>query len=71
MIKDKLLKKINEFWEKVKNSIKKGVDSEPFYNEKYIKAKIKTYNVKLNTNVSQKQNTKRKFGLYLFNSNFG
>ena len=29
-----------EFWEKVKNSIKKEFDSEPLYNEKYLKAKI-------------------------------
>ena len=31
-----------EFWEKVKNSIKKEFDSEPLYNEKYLKAKIKS-----------------------------
>ena len=31
---DELLEKCNEFWEKVKNSIKKEFDSEPGYNEK-------------------------------------
>ena len=40
---DELLKNLNEMWEKVKNSIKKGFDSKPVYNEKYLKAKIKSY----------------------------
>ena len=47
---DELLKKLNEMWEKVKNSIKKGFDSKPVYNENYLKAKIKSYNGKINTN---------------------
>ena len=47
---DELLGKHNKIWEKVKNSIKKEFDSEPVYNEKYLKAKIKPYNGKTNTN---------------------
>ena len=47
---DELLEKYNEIWEKVKNSIKKEFDCEPVYNEKYLKAKIKFYNGKINTN---------------------
>ena len=43
---DELLEKYNEIWEKVKNIIKKEFDSEPVYNEK---AKIKSYNGKINT----------------------
>ena len=35
---------------KVKNIIKKEFDSEPVYNEKYLKAKIKSFNAKMNTN---------------------
>ena len=35
---------------KLKNSLKKELDSEPVYNEKYLKAKIKSYNGKINTN---------------------
>ena len=35
---------------KVKNSLKKEFDSEPVYDEKYLKAKIKSYNDKINTN---------------------
>ena len=45
---DKLLE--NEIWEKVKNILKKEFDSEPVYNKKYLKAKIKSYNGKINTN---------------------
>ena len=45
-----LLEKYNEIWEKVKNIIKKEFDSEPVYNEKYLIAKIKFYNGKINTN---------------------
>ena len=41
---DELLKEYNEIWEKVKNSLKKEFDSEPVYNEKYLKAKIKSNN---------------------------
>ena len=38
------------YQEKVKNSIRKEFDSVPVYNEKYLKAKAKSYNGKLNTN---------------------
>ena len=47
---DKSLEKYNEIWEKVENIIKKEFVSEPVYNEKYLKAKIKSYNGKINTN---------------------
>ena len=47
---DELLGKYNEIWETVKNNLKKEFDSEPVYNEKYLKAKIKSYNGKINTN---------------------
>ena len=47
---DEILEKCNEIWEKVKNSIKKEFDSEPVQDEKYLKAKIKSYNRKINTN---------------------
>ena len=50
LIKDEeLFKKYNKTWEKVKNSLKKDFDSEPVYNKKYLKAKIKSYNGKINT----------------------
>ena len=47
---DELLEKCNDIWEKVKYSLKKEFDSEPVYNKKYLKAKIKPYNEKINTN---------------------
>ena len=46
---DEILKKHNEISEKVENSPKKEFDSEPVYNEKYLNAKIKSYNGKINT----------------------
>ena len=52
MIKDdELLKNCNETWEKVKNSIKKEFDVEPVYNEKNLKAKRKSYNGNIDTNL--------------------
>ena len=50
LIKDDELLKKYEIWEKVKNSIKNEFDSKSVYNEKYVKAKIKFYNGKINTN---------------------
>ena len=38
-----------KFGKKVKNSLKKEFDSEPVYNEKYLKAKLKSNNGKINT----------------------
>ena len=58
---DELLKKYNEIWENVKNIIKREVDSEPVYNEKYLKAKIKSYNRKINTNVHNNKIPKEGF----------
>ena len=47
---DELLEKYNKIWEKVKNILKKDIDSEPISNKKYLKAEIKSYNGKVNTN---------------------
>ena len=50
MIKDdELQENIMEFGKKVENSITKEFGSEPVYNEKYLKAKIKSCNGKINT----------------------
>ena len=49
MENDELLEKYNDICEKVKNSIKEDFDSEPVYNEKYVNAKMKSYNGKINT----------------------
>ena len=51
LVNDKeVLKKYTERWNKIKNLFKKEFNSEPVYNEKYIKTKILIYNDKLNTN---------------------
>ena len=47
---DELLEKYNAIKEKVKNNLKKEFDNEPVYNEKYLKAKIKSYIGKINSN---------------------
>ena len=49
LIKDeKLFKKYNEILKNVSSIIKKQFDSNPAYNEKYLKSKIKVYNQKIN-----------------------
>ena len=40
----------NQILRKVKNNIENEFDSEPVYNEKYLRAKIKSYNKKINSN---------------------
>ena len=51
MIKeDEFLEKYNEIWDTFSHSIKKGFDSEPVYNEKYLKTKTKPYEGRINTN---------------------
>ena len=47
---DELLEKYKEIWEKVKDSLKREFDIKPLYNKKYLRAKIKPYNRKINTN---------------------
>ena len=41
---EKILKKYFKIWNKIKSLIKKELNSEPVYNDKYIKTKIKIYN---------------------------
>ena len=52
---NELLKKCSEICKKVKNSLKKEFDWEPVYHEKYLKAKIKSYNGKINTTFYDKE----------------
>ena len=47
---DQSLEKYNEIQRNVLNSLKKEFDSKPIYNEKYVKAKIKFNNGKINSN---------------------
>ena len=52
VIDNKLLKKYTKIWEKISNLMNIECDSEPVYgdNDKYIKAKIKSYGDKINSN---------------------
>ena len=43
-----IIEKFNEIWVKVKNSLKNEFFSEPLYNGKYLKAKMKSYDLKIN-----------------------
>ena len=52
---DELLEKYSEIWEKVSSSIKNEFDSEPAYNEKYLKTKIKSCNGKIYINFHNKK----------------
>ena len=50
LVKDQtVLKKYNEMWQKVGNSIKGKFNSEPVHNKKYLKIKLKFYKGKINT----------------------
>ena len=51
LVNDKeILKKYSDIWNKIKSLIKKEFNSEPVYNDKYIKTKIKIYNNRVYTN---------------------
>ena len=54
---NRLLKKYTKIWEKVSISVNIEFDSEPGYgdNDKYIKAKIKSYEEKVNSNFQDKK----------------
>ena len=66
---DELLENYNENWEKVQSSLKTEFDSKPVYNEKYLKAKQNPITEK-STQIFMLINTKRRFSINLFISNF-
>ena len=59
MVKDKqLFINYNKIWEKIKSLMRKKFDSKPLYGKndnKYIKAKIKTFKDSINTNLHNKK----------------
>ena len=58
---DELLEKYNEIWEKVKDSLKIEFDIKPVYNKKYLRAKKKPCNGKINTNLHNNKIPKEDF----------
>ena len=66
---NRFLKKYNKIWEKVSILMNIEFDSEPVYggNYKYIKAKIKSYGDKVNTNFQGKKIPKENLSLSVCN----
>ena len=53
------LKKYAKLWGKIKYLIDKKFDSEPIYNDNYIKTKIKSYNDDIRTNFRDESNNRK------------
>ena len=47
---EEILKEYNEIWNKIGRLLKRGTDSKPVYNDKFIKTKIEIYNDQVYTN---------------------
>ena len=64
---NRLLKKYTKIWGKVSTLMNIEIDSEPIYadNDKYIKAKVKSYGDKVNTNFRGKK-IPEEYGPYKF-----
>ena len=50
---DKFIDKYNETWDKVSTVVRKGFDSEPAYNNIFLKSKTKPYERKVNANFNE------------------
>ena len=53
-----ILEKYNKIWNKTKSLFKKEYNSEPVYNNKFIKTKVKIYNDRVYTNFQYNKITK-------------
>ena len=58
---DEYLKEYIKVWEKIRDLIGKKFDNESVYGDKYIKAKIKSYNNDIRTNFFAEDNSKKVF----------
>ena len=67
---DELLETYKEIWEKLKIVSKKEFDNEPVHNKKYLKAKVKYCNEKINTNFRNNKIPKKGSQMFLFIGNF-
>ena len=54
-----MLKEYFKVWEKIKDLIGKKTDCEPFYGDKYIRTKIKSYNNDNRTNFHGEGNSRK------------
>ena len=62
---EEFLEKYNDIWDIVSKVIKKGSDSEPVCNNKYLKAKIKSDEGKINTDFRINKDAERRFSILL------
>ena len=62
---DELLKNTIKFGKKIKNNLKKGFHIEPVYNEYYLKARVKSYKEKINTNFHDNKISKKVLSLFV------
>ena len=49
------MKNMNQFWNRIGNVIWKNFDKQPEYSGKYLNAKLKSYNSKINTDFHGKK----------------
>ena len=65
---DELLEKYNEIWEKInkKERSQERFDNELVCNEKYLKAKIKSNNGKINTNLHNNKYQKKILNIFAY-----
>ena len=66
---DELLKKYNDTSNKVSDSIKKELDSDPIYNKKFLKTKINFTVMRLNFDKEMTKVRSNRLKLYLSSSN--
>ena len=68
-LKMKVCLRYTEIWNKIKDILNVKFRSQPIYDDKYIKTKIKTFNDMINTLFFRRGNPKRKNSLCLYCSN--
>ena len=61
--------KDTEIWNKIKNSLNIKFHSQPIYDDKYIKTKVKAFSSMINTLFSDNKIPKKKKSLHLYCSN--
>ena len=65
--KKNIVQKYNKTWKKNSNTMQKGFDSKPVYDEKHLKIKMKSYGDKINTNFNDNEMHKEGcYCVYLF-----
>ena len=69
MTDDSVLTKCNEIQNKFKEKLDIAFHSNPIYDEKYIKTKVKVFNGIVNTVFFRQKSPKRKYSLHLYSSN--